>query len=113
MRQTIAPIPIRPWMLNGISERILVSHYENDYGTAVRSLNEIRGELADLDLATARSYRVRALKREEHAAMGSVALHELYFANLGGDGRMTSAMAAAFTEHFGSIESWKREFMAT
>src|SRR5215471_13119034 len=113
MRQTITPIPIRPWMLNGISERMLVSHYENDYGTAVRTLNEIREELGELDLSTARGYRVRALKREEHAAMGSVALHEIYFRNLGGDGRMTSPMAAAFTEHFGSVESWRREFMAT
>ena len=113
MRQTIIPLPSRPWALNGISERMLVSHYENDYGTAVRTLNEIREELAELDLATARGYRVRALKREEHATMGSVALHELYFSNLGGDGRMTSAMAAAFAEHFGSVESWRREFMAT
>ena len=36
MHQTITPIPVRPWMLNGISERILVSHYENEYGAAVR-----------------------------------------------------------------------------
>jgi superoxide dismutase, Fe-Mn family len=113
MRQRIIPIPIRPWALNGISERMMVSHYENDYGTAVRTLNEIREEFGDLDLATARGYRVRALKREEHAAMGSVALHELYFSNLGGDGRMTSAMAAAFTEHFSSVESWRKEFMAS
>ena len=113
MRQTIIPIPIRPWALNGISERMLVSHYENDYGTAVRTLNEIRDDLGDLDLATARGYRVRALKREEHAAMGSVLLHELYFGNLGGDGRMTPAMTAALTEHFGSAESWRKEFMAS
>jgi superoxide dismutase, Fe-Mn family len=113
MRQTITPIPIRPWMLNGISERMLVSHYENDYGTAVRDLNEIREELGALDLTTARGYRVRALKREEHAAMDSVALHELYFRNLGGDGRMTSAMTAALTEHFGAVDAWRREFMAS
>lgn len=113
MRQTIIPIPIRPWALNGISERMLVSHYENDYGTAVRTLNEIRDELGDLDLATARGYRVRALKREEHAAMGSVALHELYFNNLGGDGRMTPAMTAALTEHFGSADAWRKDFMAS
>jgi Fe-Mn family superoxide dismutase len=112
MRQRIIPIPIRPWALNGLSERMMVSHYENDYGSAVRTLNEIREELIELDLATARGYRVRALKREEHAAMDSVALHELYFSNLGGDGRMTSAMAAAFTEHFGSVELWRKEFMA-
>jgi Fe-Mn family superoxide dismutase len=113
MRQTITPIPVRPWMLNGISERILVSHYENDYGAAVRTLNEIREELSELDLATARGYRVRALKREEHAAMGSVALHELYFANLGGDGRMTNSMSAGLGEHFGSVDAWRKEFIAS
>jgi len=113
MRQTITPIPIRPWMLNGISERMLVSHYENDYGTAVRTLNEIREELGTLDLATTRGSRVRALKREEHAAMDSVALHELYFRNLGGDGRMPSSMTAALTEHFGSVDAWRKEFIAS
>jgi Fe-Mn family superoxide dismutase len=113
MRQTIAAIPIRPWMLNGISERMLVSHYENDYGCAVRTLNEIREDLAGLDLATARAYRVRALKREEHAAMGSVALHELYFGNLGGDGRMTNSMSTALAEHFGSVDAWRKEFVAS
>jgi Fe-Mn family superoxide dismutase len=100
-------------MLNGISERMLMSHYENDYGTAVRTLNEIREELGALDLSTARGYRVRALKREEDDAMGSVALHELYFRNLGGDGRMTSSMTAALIEHFGSVDAWRKEFMAT
>ncbi len=113
MRQSITPIPIRPWMLNGISERMLVSHYENDYGTAVLTLNEICEELGELDFATAPGYRVRALKREEHGAMGSVALHELYFRNLGGDGRMTPAMTAALTEHFGSVDAWRKEFMAS
>ena len=113
MPQTIAPIPIRLWMLNGISERMLVSHYENDYGSAVRTLNEIREELGGLDLATARGYRIRSLKCEEHAAMGSVALHELYFGNLGGDGRMTNSMSAALAEHFGSVDAWRKEFMAS
>jgi Fe-Mn family superoxide dismutase len=99
-------------MLNGISERMLVSHYENDYGRAVRTLNDIRDELAGLDLASARDDRVRTLKREEHAAMGSVALHELYFGNLGGDGRLANSMSAALAEHFGSVEAWRKEFAA-
>ena len=46
MHQDIAPIQVRPWILNGISERMIVSHYENNYGSAVRNLNAIRGELA-------------------------------------------------------------------
>ena len=64
MMQPIAPIQVRPWTLNGISERMLVSHYENNYGAAVRTLNAIRQELAALDDRVP-SYRLRALKREE------------------------------------------------
>jgi len=46
MYQEIIPIPVRPWTLNGISERMIVSHYENNYGGAVRTLNAVRAELA-------------------------------------------------------------------
>jgi len=85
MDQEIAPIPVRPWTLNGMSERLIVSHYENNYGAAARTLNAVRSELATLD-ARSPGYRIRGLKREELIAMGSVALHELYFGNLGGEG---------------------------
>jgi superoxide dismutase, Fe-Mn family len=34
MRHEISPIPVRPWTLNGMSERLIVSHYENNYGGA-------------------------------------------------------------------------------
>lgn len=112
MRQTIAPIACRPWTLNGLSERLIVSHYENNYGGAVRSLNAIRADLGALDLAAAPGHLIRALKREELAAMGSVTLHELYFDNLGGDGKMTPPVAAPLEEHFGSVDAWRREFVA-
>jgi Fe-Mn family superoxide dismutase len=112
MQQPIAPIPCRPWTLNGISERLIVSHYENNYGTAVRTVNAIRADLAALDVAAAPGYLLRALKREELVAMSSVALHELYFGNLGGDGKVTATMAADLQEHFGSVDAWRREFVA-
>jgi Fe-Mn family superoxide dismutase len=99
-------------MLNGLSERLIVSHYENNYGTAVRSLNAIRDDLAALDIATAPGHLIRALKREELTAMGSVTLHELYFGNLGGDGRLTAPVAAAIEEQFGAVDAWRREFVA-
>ncbi len=53
MGQHIAPIASKPWALNGLSERLIVSHYENTYGAAVRSLIAIRDELDALDLAAA------------------------------------------------------------
>ena len=45
MQQEIAPIAVRPSTLNGISEQMVVSHYENNCGNAVRTLNAIRREL--------------------------------------------------------------------
>jgi Fe-Mn family superoxide dismutase len=111
MHQEIAPIPVRPWTLNGLSERLIVSHYENDYGAAVRTLNGVRGELAVLD-AGAPGYLIRALKREELIAMGSVGLHELYFGNLGGEGnKIPERVGTMLEEHFGSVSAWRREFV--
>ena len=111
MTQPIAPIPVRPWTLNGLSERLIVSHYESNYGGAVRTLNAVRSELAGL-APGAPGYRVRALKREELAAMGSVTLHELYFGNLGGEGnKIPAPVGAMLEEHFGSAGGWRREFV--
>ena len=122
----IAPIAVRPSLLNGISEQMVVGHYENTYGNAVRTLNAVRLELAALDAATP-PYRLRGLKREELSLMGSVALHELYFANLGGYRRagpnsglgrpdwheVPDAFAAQIAADFGSANAWRREFVAT
>src|SRR2546426_1178970 len=113
MHQEIIPIPVRPWTLNGISERMIVSHYENNYGGAVRTLTAVRAELANFD-AGAPGYRLRALKREELIAMGSVTLHELYFGNLGGEGnKIPGDIRAILEEHFGSVGAWRREFVGT
>jgi len=113
MQQEITPIAVRPWTLNGISERMLVSHYENNYGGAVRTLNAVRADLAALD-AGAPGYRLRALKREELIAMGSVTLHELYFGNLGGEGNKVPDQARTILEeHFGTVAAWRREFVGT
>jgi Fe-Mn family superoxide dismutase len=123
MPQYIAPIPCKPWTLNGLPDRLIVGHYENNYGVAVRSLNAIRDRLSELDLASAPDYQIRALKREELMAMGSVTLHELYFGSLGGDGTvlftgsgdgtgLPKPVAAALEQQFGSINAWQREFVA-
>jgi hypothetical protein len=32
MYQEVTPIPVRPWTLNGLSERLIVSLYENNHG---------------------------------------------------------------------------------
>src|SRR3989442_9679348 len=126
MPQEIAPIAVRPSTLNGISEHMVVSHYENNYGNAVRALNAVRRELAALDAGTP-PYRLRGLKRDELSLMGSVALHELYFGNLGGFRRagpnsglgrpdwheVPDALAAEIAADFGSASAWRREFVGT
>ena len=126
MLQEIAPIAVRPSTLSGLSEQMVVSHYENTYGNAVRALNAVRRELAELAPATP-PYRLRGLKREELSLMGSVALHELYFGNLGGFRRagpnsglgrpdwheVPDAFAAEIRSDFGSASAWRREFVGT
>ncbi len=113
MHQQITPIPVRPWTLIGLSERLIVSHYENNYGAAVLTVNAVRDELAGLDGGTP-AHRIRALKREELLAMGSVALHELYFGNLGGEGnKIPEPTGTMLEEHFGSVTAWRREFVGT
>ena len=53
MQYRLAPLFCRPWTLNGITPRLIESHYENNYGGAVRQLNALTEELEALDPSTA------------------------------------------------------------
>jgi len=112
MPYTLAPLHCRPWTLNSLSLRLIESHYENNYGGAVRRLNSIAAQLGALDPASAPPALYNALKREELVALNSTLLHELYFASLGGDGQVNAALADALTRDFGSVERWRTEFVA-
>ena len=113
MQYRLAPLFCRPWTLLGITPHLIESHYETNYGGAVRQLNALTEELEALDLAGAPAESVSRLKRDHSAALNSTLLHELYFASLGGDGRAPpERMAAALTRDFGSIDRWRREFIA-
>src|SRR5258706_5015251 len=59
------PLPFDPKAVPGLSEKLLVSHFENNYTGAVRRLGSIVGEVSALDPATAPGYRINGLKREE------------------------------------------------
>jgi Fe-Mn family superoxide dismutase len=110
MKYTIAPLFCRPWTLNGITPSLIESHYENDYGGTLNRLNEIGEELAALDPTKTSAHAVCRLKRDEAAILNSMLLHELYFASLGGDGRMQ--MSAAIGRDFGCVTRWRDEFIA-
>jgi Fe-Mn family superoxide dismutase len=113
MDYRIAPLYVRPWTLNGISPRLIESHYEHDYGGAVARLNAISSELAALDPASASADAISRLKRDQIVALNSTFLHEIYFASLGGDGRaVPEQMASVIARDFGSVSRWRQEFMA-
>jgi Fe-Mn family superoxide dismutase len=108
------PLPFKPARLSGLSARLIASHYENNYGGAVRRLNAIRDELAALDPARIPGYRLNGLKREELIAANSMLLHEVYFDSLGegGGGDPPETLAAAIVRDFGSLETWRSQFVA-
>jgi Fe-Mn family superoxide dismutase len=113
MRYQIAPLYCRPWTINGVTPKLIESHYESNYGAAFNRLNEIAAEFEALDLAKTPPHAVNRLKQEEMAALNSVLLHELYFASLGGDGRtLPDAMAQVIARDFGSVDRWRQEFIA-
>ncbi|MGZ5120320.1 MAG: Fe-Mn family superoxide dismutase [Burkholderiales bacterium] len=112
MRYELKQIYCRPWLLNGLSLKLMESHYENNYGGALRRLNAITQQLEALDFSKAPPNVVNGLKREELVALNSTLLHELYFASLGGEGKPTRPMAEALTADFGSADRWREEFMA-
>ena len=112
MIYAMKPLACDPAKLKGLSEKLIVSHYENNYGGAVKRLNAIAEQLAELDFAKAPVFVINGLKREELIAANSMTLHELYFANLGeGDGP-SGALARALERDFDSVERWRTEFTA-
>jgi superoxide dismutase, Fe-Mn family len=112
MRYQLKPIHCRPWLLNGLSLKLIESHYENNYGGALRRLNAITEQLESLDFVKTPAYVLNGLKREELIALNSTLLHELYFASLGGDGKPTKPLAEALARDFGSVDRWRSEFVA-
>jgi len=112
MHYHLTPIPCRPWTLGYLSHKLIESHYENNYGGALRRLNAIAEQLEELDWANTPAHVINGLKRDELAALNSTLLHELYFASMGGDGQPTEAMSAVLARDFGSVLRWKDEFVA-
>lgn len=108
------PLPFNPASLNGLSERLITSHWENNYGGSVKALNMVEGRLAaamaDSDFPP---LIYGDMKREQLHRTGSVVLHELYFGNLGGNGVVGGDIATSFGSTFGSTARWEAEFRRT
>ena len=106
------PPPFDPKSIKGLSEKILTSHYDNNYTGAVKRLNAITAQLAELDVAKAPVFVINGLKREELIAANSMILHELYFGGLGEESQPGSALNDALARDFGSVDRWRAEFVA-
>src|SRR6185312_18695 len=112
MTYTMKPLGCDPARIKGMSERLIISHYENNYGGAVKRLNAIEDQLAGLNYGDAAGFLINGLKREQLIAMNSMVLHELFFDGLGDPGEPTPAVRDSLTRDFGSFDRWQAEFVA-
>lgn len=110
----VKPLGFDPTKLAGLSEKLIRSHWENNYQGSVKTLNMIEGRLAaamsDKDLPPV---VYGGLKREELHRTGSVILHELYFEQFGGNGQASGSIRDALAASHGSFETWEAEFRRT
>ncbi len=104
--RVVKPLPFDPTKLKGLSEKLLVSHHDNNYGTAVKNLGKVEETLAGLK-PEAPGFVVGGLRARQLLFHNSMALHELYFANLGGDGKQSGPLAKALSSR------WEEGFRAT
>jgi Fe-Mn family superoxide dismutase len=111
-KHQVEPLPFKPAALNGISERMITSHHENNYTGAVKNLNRTEQELAATNKDTP-PFVVAALRDRELTFRNSKTLHEAYFANLGGDGKRSGGIEAALSSAYGSSALWEQHFRAT
>ena len=110
----VRPLGFDPAKLDGLSEKLIRSHWENNYQGSVKALNMVEtrlaGALADKDLPPV---IYGGVKREELHRTGSVVLHELYFEQFGGNGTPGGTIAAALAASHGSLAVWETEFRRT
>ena len=71
MTYEMKPLSCNPAELKGLSENLIVSHYENNYSGAVKRLNAITTQLDSLDFTSTPVFVINGLKREELIAHNS------------------------------------------
>ena len=111
-QHTALPLPFDPKKLKGLSERLLVSHHDNNYAGAVRNLNAVEQQLARTDKDTP-GFVLFGLQERALLFRNSKVLHELYFANLGGDGKSGGAAQELLGRQYGTFGRFEEFFRAT
>ena len=106
------PLPFDPKKLNGLSEKLIVSHHDKNYAGAVKNLNKVEEQLATIGPDTA-GFVVTGLELAKLKFTNSMILHEMYFGNLGGDGKGAgSATEKEIVRAFGSYARFAELFTA-
>jgi Fe-Mn family superoxide dismutase len=100
--------------LDGLSLKLVQDHFKL-YEGYVKKSNEVQGKIKEADKSEAnQSYSyIGELKRQETFAVNGMKLHEVYFRNLGGDGKEKGILLDMINEDFGSFEAWKEDMVAT
>lgn len=107
-------LPFDKKPLGRISEKTLEVHHDKLYVGYVNKKNEIETKLRQVEPQGNATYsEFRGLKLEQTFAANGVYLHERYFKSLGGNGEMPAgAFQDALEREWGSIENWKKSFVA-
>ncbi len=99
----------------GFNDQLLTMHFKL-YEGYVSNTNKLLNTLRKMTLSNQDdTLAFGALKRRMGWEMDGMLLHELYFENLGGNGKIntSSALYKKISEDFGSYEAWKRDFKST
>lgn len=103
------PLTFDPKKLDGLSEKMIVSHHDNNYVGAVKRARVIEEKIVALD-SSANPFEFGALKREQMVALNSMILHEYYFDALGTAGTMDSKLKSMLESSFRTVGEWENEF---
>lgn len=110
-QSSLKPLAFDPAKLTGLSERLIRSHWENNYGGSVKALATVKKQLSEaLANKDTPAFIYNDLKREHLLRTGSVVFHEYYFDNLGGTGKAGASERKAIADSFGSFDIWETEF---
>jgi Fe-Mn family superoxide dismutase len=108
----VVALPFAPTKLKGLSAAMLTSHHDNNYAGAVKNLNKVELDIAKITKDSP-GYVVSGLRERELTYTNSKILHEHYFGNLGGDGKLGGEIGKRLAAGFGSTARWEELFRAS
>ncbi len=106
------PLPFNPEYLKGLSSKLILSHHDNNYAGAVKNLMKVEAEIAKLN-SDSLPFVWTALKSSEQTFRNSMVMHELYFENLGGNGKIHGPVEKLITSAWGTTSRFETEFKAS